>query len=356
MTATCVHVVIARTLTVLLLLVCGAIIISPSGCGAHVDAGHAEAHGAPTRPAEDTRKRFEYATLSMGGRARVVFYAIEDRAEAVRRAFAVLEDVEQALSDYRPGSEARRLVEQPVGKWTEVSAMLYQALERARRVHDASDGAFDVSIGPVTALWREATAARRSPAPDALERARAAVGMDKIEFATDVAADVDQYRARVLVPGMRLDFGAIGKGLGADLALASLRRDGLDSAMVELGGDLVVGAPPPGEPGWLVGVSDGERTVHRVLLVHQGAATSGDAYRFTLVEGVRASHVIEPGTAMPAPGHEDGRGTVTVIADEGWIADAVATIARLRGLEAADRAGSRLGGVRLVPLANAGGE
>ncbi len=287
---------------------------------------------------EPTADRFEYARVVMGSKARVVVYAERDPTEAVRRAFEVIDACDRALSDYNPNSESRRLTARSIETWHEVSPLLFETLAIARGAYDASDGAFDVTIGALTTLWREANAEGIKPPEEAIAKARDAVGM------SFVAIDSASKRVRLSRDGMRLDFGGIGKGYAADRAIDSLRTDGLPAAIVEIGGDLVAGDPPPGARGWTVRVSDGASPGAALVLANEAAATSGDAYRFYEIDGVRVSHVIEPSTATPARPDD----AVTVVARAGWIADAVATVARLRGYEAAVRAGERLGGVRLV--------
>ncbi|GJM17811.1 MAG: FAD:protein FMN transferase [Phycisphaeraceae bacterium] len=274
----------------------------------------------------------------MGSRARIVVYAPEEPIDAVRRAFEVIDRCDRAMSDYDPNSESMVLAGRPPGVWHEASPLLIEAVLRSRDAWEASDGAFDITIGAVTVLWRRSKETGVAPTREQLATAQQRVGMSLLQV------DADAGRVRLAREGMRLDFGGIGKGLAADLALAELWHAGFETALVEIGGDLVVGSPPPGAHGWSVRVSNGVAPGATLVLANEAVATSGDAYRYVEIDGVPASHVIEPATAIPAP----SGGAVAVIAPEGWIADAVATIARLRGNEAASRAGGRLGGVRLV--------
>ncbi|MEZ6319204.1 MAG: FAD:protein FMN transferase [Phycisphaerales bacterium] len=282
----------------------------------------------------------------MGSKARVVVYASEDPADAVGRAFAAIDGLDRTLSDYNPNSEARRLTAMPAGVWRDASPALIDALEKSRAVWEASGGEFDVTIGAVSALWRGASAAGRRPTAEELGEARACVGMTLVEI------DRERGRVRLARDGVIFDFGGIGKGIAADAAVASLRADGLACALVEIGGDLAAGEAPPGSVGWSVRVSDGGSEGAAVTVSNAGVATSGDAYRFTEIDGVRASHVIEPGTAQPTP---EG-GAVTVIAPAGWVADAVATVGKLRGEAAAREAGRWLGGVRVIDPARLGAD
>src|SRR5690606_19834771 len=115
-----------------------------------------------------------------------------------------------------------------------------------------SAGAFDVTVGPYVRLWRAAREEGALPREDALAEARARVGFEKLRL------DDASRTATLEVEGMALDLGAIGKGYAADAALATLRERGLPRALVDLGGDLVAGEPPPGEEGWRVSAGCGD--------------------------------------------------------------------------------------------------
>jgi thiamine biosynthesis lipoprotein len=123
---------------------------------------------------------------------------------------------------------------------------------------------------------------------------------------------------------MRLDFGGIAKGYAADEAVRVLRTHGIHRALVDAGGDLSLGEPPPGEAGWRIemrtGVA-GEARKASLVLRNQAVATSGDAYQFFLKDGVRYSHIIEPASGV---GVKNSPG-VTAIAPDGATADALAT-------------------------------
>ncbi len=268
----------------------------------------------------------------------MVVYAVQEPVEAVRRAFGVIEAYERALSDYDPASEAMVLCTMEPGTWHAASPILIEALTRSREAWEASDGAFDVTIGAVSAVWRDANERGTPPTTEQLARAQDCVGMELIEF------DAARGLVRLAKAGMRLDFGGIGKGLAADAALSSLRGDGIDAALVEIGGDVAVGGAPPGKAGWSVRAESGAGAGVTLTLARKGAATSGDAFRFVEIDGVRRSHMFEPVSGVPASVGP----AVTVMASSGWAADAVATVARLRGVEAAERMARLLGGAEVI--------
>ncbi len=141
-----------------------------------------------------------------------------------------------------------------------------------------------------------------------------------------VTWEPDHGRVTFDAPGVRLDFGGIGKGLAADAAMAELDRLGVPVAVIDAGGDVVAGAPPPGERGWIVSLP-GDSGDGSVWLSHAAIATSGDRYRHLEVDGVRYSHIVDPETGL---GLQNAR-TVTVVAADGASADALATVASVAG-------------------------
>ncbi len=292
----------------------------------------AVACAAPPEP-DAALERFEYRRVVMGVEARIVAWAPDEEAARAGCAagFERMLDLEHALSDHARDSEATRLAAAAGGPPVAVSADLYDALELAVRLARASDGALDVTVGPLTRLWREARRAGGLPDEAALAAAHDLVGWRGIEL------DAGARTARLARPGMALDFGAVGKGLAADAALAALASRGLDRALVEVGGDLVCGAPPPGRAGWRVRAGCGADTVD-LELAREAVATSGDAEQFVEVDGARHSHVLDPRTGRALV----GGACTSAVAPTGAAADALASLANVLGPEGARAVAARL--------------
>ena len=188
-------------------------------------------------------ERFEAVEPHMGTMVRVVVYArnVEQARGAFRAAFARVADLDAILSDYRPESELNLLCEQPS---MVVSRDLFRVLAASQRLAEETDGAFDVTAGPLTRLWRQARKSKVLPDVGALEQARRLTGWRKL------ALDASTRQATLAASGMRLDVGGIGKGYAASEALARVSGFGIASAMVALSGDIAVSDPPPGKAGW----------------------------------------------------------------------------------------------------------
>jgi thiamine biosynthesis lipoprotein len=263
-------------------------------------------------------ERFEYERPELGTLFRLVLYA-PDRATAdaaAEAAWARIGELDRALSDYDPESELERLSARAGSGPVPVSADLWAVLERARSVSIASDGAFDVTVGPLVRLWRRAARQRELPAAEQLASAHAAVGHALVRL------DPDVRTAELLHGGMRLDLGGIAKGFVLDEVLRTLARHGVEVALVDGGGDVACSAPPPGRGGWRVRVVPGRGAPEAELeLAHAAVATSGDAERGFEIEGRRYSHVIDPRTGAALTSGV----AATVIAADGMSADAWAS-------------------------------
>jgi FAD:protein FMN transferase len=270
--------------------------------------------------------RFEYSQPHMGTLVRIVLYApgapVADRA--AKAAFDRIAALDEALSDYRDSSELMRVSRQPGGGPIQVSEDLFRILRAAQRVAHDSGGAFDVTVGPLSVLWRHARRVRELPAAASVAAARALVGPDKLEL------DEQRRTVRLTTPGMQLDVGGIAKGFAADEAAAVLSRHGIGAALVAAGGDIVATGPPPGRDGWRVAVASiegADRPAGYLSLRDAAVSTSGDAEQFVVLGGVRYSHVFDPRTGAPLT----GRRSATVMARDGMTADALDTAVSVMG-------------------------
>ena len=246
--------------------------------------------------------------------------------DALAAAFAEVERLEKVLSDYDPESELSRLSATAAAQEpTSVSADLWRVLVQAENFRQQSGGAFDISVGPLTSLWRQARRSGRLPRPDKLAAAQAAVGGGTVELCPD------QQAVRLPKPNTRLDPGGIGMGYAADRALDVISARGIHAALVDASGDVIVSGPPPGSAGWRIAVAPlapgGE--AETLVLAHAAVTTSGDAYQAVEIEGVRYSHIVDPRTGLGVRGPT----AVTVVAPDATTADALATAASVLGPE-----------------------
>lgn len=244
--------------------------------------------------------------------------------QAIAAGFAEAERLERVLSDYDDQSELSRLsAAAPTPKAVNVGDDLWTVLDKAAEVHRLTSGAFDITVGPLTTLWRQSRRSGRLPRPDKLAAARDAVDGDALVL------DPATRTARLMRPGMRLDPGGIGMGYAADRVLLTLANHGIESAMVDASGDVAVSGPPPTAAGWRIRLQGipGDDAEDVLVLAHAAVTTSGDASQFVEIDGRRYSHVVDPRTGLGVV----GPAAVTVVAPDCITADAVATAASVLG-------------------------
>jgi thiamine biosynthesis lipoprotein len=273
-------------------------------------------------PAGAEDQRFVFEKAEMGVPFRLTFYAPDEpTAKAAADAtFGHLEVLNSILSDYDPESELSRLGQQSgSGQAVPVSTVLWTVLDRSQDLATRTDGAFDVTIGPLVNLWRRCRRKQELPSKELLAEMRARVGYRSMRL------DPARHTVELLKPDMRLDVGAIAKGYAADEALRILATHGITRALAAASGDIAAGDPPPGEPGWKVQVpalADQPNAAPEILLLaHRAVSTSGDTYQYVDIGGVRYSHIVDPRTGL---GLTD-RSLVTVVAPNGLTADGLDT-------------------------------
>ena len=256
----------------------------------------------------------------MGMQVRLVVWTADEAtaSSACAAAFTRIAELDGVMSDYRPDSELMRLCDQAGGAAMPVSADLFVVLERAQALAERSDGAFDVTAGPIVRLWRQTRRSGQMPAAQALDKARRVTGWRRLRL------DPRQRVAQLLTAGMQLDLGGIAKGYAGDEALAVLRRAGVTRAMYVAGGDIVVGDAPPGRPGWVIRIAE---TDQQLTLANAAVSTSGDAAQFVVIDGVRYAHIVDPRTGIGLT----SRVAATVVAPAGLTADSLATAACVLG-------------------------
>ena len=266
----------------------------------------------------------EFTRIRMGTTARVLIYSESlNRAEsAAQAAFERISELESILSDYDSSSEVRRLESREAGERVEVSADLAYAVARSIEVSSMTYGAFDASCGPLTRLWRSSFLEGVPPDEASIALAAGRVGWSFISVEDDPPSLLFD------LSGMCLDFGGIGKGIAADSALEVLEQQGCPRSLVNLGGDLAIGLPPPGRKGWSIGIAlDEGDAVSHVELSQCGVATSGNAEQHLDHDGDRYSHIIDPRTGA-ALKHSFA---VSVVAPDAAMADAMASAISVLG-------------------------
>lgn len=260
------------------------------------------------------QKRFEFTHPQMGTMFRVVVYASDSLSakNATQKAFIRLDELNLTLSDYREDSEVNTLCRTAGnGQQIKISTDLWNILQESVKAAKLSDGNFDVTIGPLTQLWRRMKRQKQLPTPAQISDAKTKIGIEKIVF------NKAKQSVMLATKGMRLDFGGIGKGFAEDEMMKILKENGIKSALIEAGGNIVVSNVPQDSPkGWEIIINK-----EKYFLKNCGVSTSGDAYQFVEIEGKKYAHILDPKTGI---GYTEPH-QISIIAKNGTASDWIST-------------------------------
>jgi thiamine biosynthesis lipoprotein len=269
---------------------------------------------------EDALQKFAFEKAEMGVPFRITLYAADEQTakRVAEEGFARVAELNRVFSDYEDDSELTRLSRTSgEGRAVKVSNDLWAVLSRAQVLAERTDGAFDVTCGPLTSLWRRARRKQELPAPDLVAEMTARVGWKKMRL------NPKAHSVELLAAEMRLDVGSIAKGYACDEALKTVRMKGCPRAMVAGSGDISAGDPPPGRKGWRIEVvgldlDDAASSPAPVVveIANAAIATSGDRNQRLDANGKRYSHILDPRTGQPLTDHA----LVSVIAKDGLTA------------------------------------
>lgn len=291
------------------------------------------------------QKRFSFTESKMGSPFTIVFYA-DDSVQAsyiATRSFTLVDSFVAIFSDYIDSSELSRL-STVAGKDTAVvlSPALFDILMQAKNAYDKSEGAFDITIGPLSKFWRKARKTKQFPEDAAVQAMRKKIGFNHLRI------DTLNKKITLLQQGMQLDLGGIAQGYISQKVIDFLRSQQIGHALVNASGDIVMSNAPPASNGWTVGINlpeNADELLPRTLLMQNKAVTtSGDIYQFTEHNGKRYSHIIDPRSGYGITSQRN----VTAIANDGTIADWLATACSILSIKKAKKLAKHLNAEVLI--------
>lgn len=287
--------------------------------------------------AKDSKERtlaeepFERTEFLMGTVVKVTIYN-QNQQEALDAAFDRIEELAGLITvdEEKENSEVEKINEQAGVKPVQVSDDLYYLAQEAYGYSESTDGSFDLTVGPITELWHIGFDDARKPEQAEIDETLTLVDYSKVQF--------DDEAQTVYLPeeGMRLDLGAIAKGFITDEVIDVLKEYGVDTAIVDLGGNIyVLGDSARGEGvGWNVGIQDPFETRGTILgslaLSDRSIVTSGIYERFLEVDGVSYHHLMNPETGYPFDNELAG---VSVITEKSIDGDGLSTSLFSKGLK-----------------------
>jgi len=269
----------------------------------------------------------------------------DDSLKAVtlaHQAFQLVDSLVHIYSDYDSTAELYQLSTHSGMGPRPVSSTLWNILQEAKKGFEWSKGSFDITVGPLSQIWRKARRSKTFPDSTTVQTALAKVGFEKIRFYPESRS------VELTQKGMVLDLGGIAQGAIAQQVIDQLKSQGINSALVDVSGDIVMSDAPKGTKGWTVAVnvpeSMDETLPKKLELQNMAVTTSGDAYQYLDHNGKRYSHIIDPRTGY---GNTEQR-NVTVIAPNGTDADWLTKICTLMSVKEAAKIVEHFGGALLV--------
>jgi len=245
------------------------------------------------------------------------------RRAAIDEAFAAFVEVDRLMSNYRDDSELAAVNRNAAREPVPVSEPMFAVLDAAGRVSAASDGAFDITVGPLVRLWGFHDKTPHIPSGAELASVRSLVDYRK------VLLGADQHTVRFARAGMELDLGGIAKGFAVEIAAGVLRRKGL-SGFIDAGGNQYLLGMPSGKRTWTIGIKDPDvhgRVIGVVETGESSVSTSADSSNFLVANGRRYGHILDPRTLQPSAESL----SATVLSHDGTLADAMSKAAFILG-------------------------
>ncbi len=266
-------------------------------------ASDTRASGSPQVVAQQPELlRIEDSFDAMGTTYSIVAYGT-DRFKlrgAVEQAFEEVQRLDRMMSNFRPESELSQVNKFAAERPVKVSEECFDLIARCLRYSQESEGAFDITVGPLMKLWGFYKGSGRLP-----HRAELRSVFNRIGY-KNVILNRSQLTVRFARQGVELDPGGVGKGYAVDKVVPILKANGIGSALISAGGSSIyaIGAPP-GEKGWKVKIRDPKspaKTIQEVELRDNSMSTSGNYEKFFWAEGRMYSHIMDPRTGYPAEG------------------------------------------------------
>jgi len=233
--------------------------------------------------------------------------------------FKLVDSLSQIFSDYDSTSEVSKINANAGISPVAMTPAMLNLVRLSQQAYIKSHGSYDITIGPLSLLWRKARKKKEFPTDSAITAAQKLVGFHRLT--------IDHLQSTIFLPqkGMKLDFGGIGKGYIAQWVIDYLKKRGIDEALADAGGDITMSSAPLDTKGWSVGVNIPETTddllSKKLQLANISVATSGDVYQYIEKNGLKYSHIIDPKTGYGVTSLRN----VTVIAPLGATADWLAT-------------------------------
>ena len=266
-------------------------------------------------------RKFSYSEMKMGSAFNLIIVSADSNKanHLARKSYELVDSLNHIFSNYDSSSELSKINASAGLLPYKMSTAMLDLVQKSQYAYIQSKGAYDISIGPLSSLWRNARKAKLFPEASTVLATKKLVGLNQVK--------INKRLGTIFLPNanMQLDFGGIAKGYIAQWVINFLKANGIQQALVDAGGDIVMSGPPLNQQGWLIGVNLPETTDQllnkKLQLSNCSVATSGDVFQFIEYKGVKYSHIINPLTGYGVTNLRN----VTIIAKTGATADWLAT-------------------------------
>ncbi len=282
--------------------------------------------------------------LLMGSRFEITAVAEDDTIawEAINAGIAEIQRIEKIISSWDPQSQTSEINRQAGLMPVAVDRELYDLIFRAKKISQLTDGAFDISFASMDRVWRFDGSMTQLPTQEEVAAAK-----EKINW-QDIILDTDQHTVFLKEKGMKIGFGAIGKGYAANRAKFVMEKiGGINGGVVNASGDLITWGKSNRPEGWTVKIADPkekDKLLGWLPVKDNAIVTSGDYERYIEFDGKRYAHIIDPRTGYPTTGIK----SVTIVCPDAELADALATSVFVLGKEKGLKLINQLNGIECL--------
>jgi len=269
---------------------------------------------------------YKYHQVAMGTVIEITLIADDEEAtnKAALRAFQEMKRIETLMSPWLDSSDVTRINRSAGKERVKISPETFKVIQKAQEISELSERGFDITVAPLTELWRKAREKKIPPSTEEVKEKLGLVNFKNIEMDREGKVFLKKQ-------DMAIDLGGIAKGYAVDRAFELLKSLGNKNLIVNAGGDLRVGGQKNSQP-WSIGIQnprESQKTLARIAVSDLAVTTSGDYEKFFIYQGKRYHHIFNPKDGFPA---EDCQ-SVTILCKEGMMADALATAVFVLGLE-----------------------
>ncbi|MFQ5686732.1 MAG: FAD:protein FMN transferase [Candidatus Scalindua sp.] len=282
---------------------------------------------------------FKKAALSMGTLFEVSTYVANkyEAEKAFNDVFKEINRLDYLMSNYKEESELSKVNKNAASEPTACDKELAYVIEQSLQYSDITDGAFDITIGPLMKKWGFFKEQGRIPGKEELKSALESVSYKNIIIGEEIKKSLFRDPSVVKTisyrnSGTQIDLGGIGKGYAVDMALRVLKGNRIHSALINFAGNIYAYGTPPEKDSWVIGLQHprkSEGLLGTFEIRDKAVSTSGDYEKFFTIDGERYSHIIDPRTGYPVKGIV----SVTIVTDSATRADALSTGVFVLGLE-----------------------